>query len=316
MEEWPVFGGIVSPELEDTFREILSGEERDLEQQSHVNLILQMLADGAPLVGLSDLLEKIVRDTSWNHGVRCWALDVLTGYSEQGCLDSSVLVTVLREIAGGLIEDPDDELLGILLKALYPKVLSMAEVKMHLREPRLKDRTGAYSCFWADHVPRESTTEQLSELLDRIASNFEKYRRIFIGSVDRNTGMAQLPVALLEEVLRPMQWDVATHRLYNWLNVVSDSNLQVVDWKLASIKSRLEWKEETLKSLITHAVELCVEHREDLSNLIDRRLLGARPLRYGRWCLEKALSDENPTVSSFFSASSSTVWLMGDALAV
>ena len=294
------FGRIVSPELEDTFREILSGEERGIEQQSYVNDILQMLADGDPMAGLSDLLEKIVRDATWRHGVRCWALDVLTGYSEQGCLDSSVLVTVIRDIAGGLIEDPDDELLGILLKALYPKVLPMAEVKMHLREPRLKDRTGAYSRFWTDHVPRESTTEQLSELLDKVAMDLEECRKFFQGEVGTYTCMSQLPIELLEKVLRPIQGDVDSHRLYNWLNVVSDSSLQVVDWKLASIKSRLKWKEETLKSLITHAVELCVENREDLSNLIDRRLLGARPLRYGRWCLQQVLSAENPTVSSFF----------------
>ena len=42
------FGGIVSPELEDTFREILSDGERGIEQQSYVNIILQMLADGDP----------------------------------------------------------------------------------------------------------------------------------------------------------------------------------------------------------------------------------------------------------------------------
>ena len=42
------FGGIVSPELEDTFREILSDEERGFEQQSYVNDILQMLAGRCP----------------------------------------------------------------------------------------------------------------------------------------------------------------------------------------------------------------------------------------------------------------------------
>ena len=294
------FGGIVSPELEDTFREILSDGERGIEQQSYVNIILQMLADGAPLVGLSDLLEKIVRDTSWNHGVRCWALDVLTGYNEQGCLDSSVLVTVLRDIAGGLIGDPDDELLGILLKALYPKVLSMAKVKMYLREPRLKDRTGAYSRFWTDHVTRESKTEQISELLDKIAMSLEECRTFFLGEVGTYTCMSQLPIELLDQFLRLRQGNLDTHRLYGWLGVISESESQVADMKLASVKSRLEWNEDVLKSLITHAVELCVESREDLSNLIDRRLLGARPLRYGHWCLQQVLSAENPTVSSFF----------------
>ena len=295
------FGGIVLPELEDTFQDILSIRDRSLQQQSYVNLILQMLADGEPLVVLSDLLEKIVRDTTWNHGVRCWALDVLTVYYERRCLDSSVLVTIFCEIASSLIEDPDDELLGILLKSLYPGVIPMAEVKMHLREPRLKDRTGAYSRFWTDHVPKESTTEDLSELLDKIAMDLEECRKFFQGEIGIITGMAQLPIELLNQILYPMQGDVAIHRLYNWLGVISDSNLRVADWKLASLKSRLEWKEETLKSLIAYAVEICVENSEDCRNLINRRLLGARPLRrYGHWCLEMAMSAKNTTVASFY----------------
>ena len=299
------FGGIVSPELEDTFREILSDEERGYEQQSYVNDILQMLADGAPLESLSDLLKEIVRDATWFHGVRCWALDVLTGYSEKGCLESSKLETILCEISSGSIVDPDDELLGILLKSLYSRVLPMADVKKYLREPRLKDRTGAYSRFWTDHVPRESTTEQLSELLDHIAENFEDYRTMFLGEVGNYTCMAQLPVELLEQAFSPFHGDllrrgVATHRLYDWLRVISDSNLQVADWKLASLRSRLEWKEEILKNLISYAVEESIDIREDCSNLIDRRLLGARPLRYGPWCLEKALSAEHPTAALFY----------------
>ena len=102
--------------------------------------------------------------------------------------------------------DPDDELLGILLKSLYSRVLPMADVKKYLREPRLKDRTGAYSRFWTDHVPRESTTEQLSELLDHIAENFEDYRTMFLGEVGNYTRMAQLPVELLEQAFSPVSW--------------------------------------------------------------------------------------------------------------
>ena len=55
-------GAIVSPELEETFREILTDGERGHEHQSYVMLLMQMLADGEPLPALSDVLEQTVRE--------------------------------------------------------------------------------------------------------------------------------------------------------------------------------------------------------------------------------------------------------------
>ena len=49
------FGGIVTPELEDTLREILSDGERGHANQCYVLLLMQMLKDGDPLPALSDL---------------------------------------------------------------------------------------------------------------------------------------------------------------------------------------------------------------------------------------------------------------------
>ena len=64
----PGIGGIVSPELEDTFRGILTDGKRGQEHQSYMMLLMQMLADGEPLPALSDVLEEIVRDPTWNQG--------------------------------------------------------------------------------------------------------------------------------------------------------------------------------------------------------------------------------------------------------
>ena len=80
-------GMIVSPELEGTFREILTDGERAGKHQSYVMLLMQMLADGEPLPALSDVLEQTVRDRTWNQGVRCAALDVLTSYHTRGKSD-------------------------------------------------------------------------------------------------------------------------------------------------------------------------------------------------------------------------------------
>ena len=167
-------GALVSPELEETFREILSEGKRDHEHQPYVMHLMQMLADGEPLPTLSELLERIVRDPTWNQGVRCAALDVLVlvAYQDCGLLEIETLTRMVADIEDGSLDDPQDELFGILLKALYPKVFSVAQVQRHLREPKLAE-TGEYVGFWMDHVPKESTPEQLADLLDGIAVRFE-----------------------------------------------------------------------------------------------------------------------------------------------
>ena len=294
------FGRIVSPELEGTFREILTDPERAHEQQCYVLLLTQMLADGDPLPALSDLLVDMVRDEAWYPNVRCGALDVLTGYSERGYLESVALETLLREIVDGSIADPDDELLGILLKSLYPRVLPMAEVRKYLREPNLKTTIGEYSRFWTEHVRRESTPEQLAELLDGIAENLDEHRNFMSGEVGSNTGMARLAVEALEEALRHGRGPVAADRLYNWLGIFSENACQLLDRDIASLRFSLEWDALALKAIIVHAVETCLAAGEDCTDVVDRRLLGARPFGYGKWCMEMAVVAKDPRAAAFY----------------
>ena len=294
------FGGIVSPELENTFLEILSDGERGHAHQCYVLLLMQMLADGQALPALSDLLQETVRDGSWYSSVRGGALDVLTGYSELGFLDSAALKGMVREIDDGVIDDPDDALLGILLKSLYPQVLTMTEVRTLLREPKYKASIGEYSRFWTNHVRRNSTPEQLAELLDGIAASFEDCRTFMTGDVGTYTGMARLPVEVLDQVLRDTRGGVAPDQLYNWLGMFSDNGLQVLDRDIVSLRAQLEWDAEALKALIAHAVDTCLASGEDCADVVARRLFGARPFRYGHWCMEKALAAREPEAASFY----------------
>ena len=296
----PGIGGIVSPELEGTFREILTDGERGSEHQSYVMLLMQMLADGEPLPALADVLEQTVRDRTWNQGVRCAALDVLTSYHARGRLGSAGLKGMLAEIDSGSLDDPQDELLGILLKALYPNVLSIAEVQRYLREPKLVERTGEYAGFWTEHIPKESTPEQLADLLDGIAERFAAYRPFMVGDVGLNTRLGQLPVELLNRVLSEKRDVVAVDRLYEWLGVVSDPGLRLPEGETVHVRFALKWNADTLKALIAHGVEACLRRGDECKELVDRRLFGARPWGYGRWCLEKALAAEEGKAAAFY----------------
>ena len=297
-------GAIVSPELEETFRDILSPEKRDYEHQPYVMHLLQMLADGEPLPALSEMLEGIVRDPTWFGGVRCAALDVLTAYRDCGLLETDMLTSMVAEIEDGLLDDPQDELLGILLKALYPKVFSVAEVQRYLREPKFAE-AGEYVGFWMDYLPKESTPEQLAELLDGIAAGFEDYRPFLVSESRRYNRLPRLPLDLVTRVLSEIRWrnpggSIAAERLYEWLGVVSDPGLRLTDQDRARIKSELVWNADALEDLIAHGVETCIRRGEECTDLIDRRFFGARPWRHARWCLKKALDSEDGKEAFFY----------------
>ena len=223
-------GVIVSPDLEGTFLEILSDPVRDDEHQSYVMLLMQLLAAGEPLPTLAGALEETVRDGRWKEGVRRAALEVLTGYAAQGRLGFEALASMAGDIRAGKLDDHGDELLGSLLKALYPKVLSVAAVLGYLRAPELVEMSGGYSRFWTEHVPKESSRDQLADLLDGIVARFEHYRPFMVGQPGRYTRMKVLSLELLEQVLRrdrDSDVDIAADRLYDWLGVVSDPGLRL-----------------------------------------------------------------------------------------
>ena len=294
-------GAIVTPELEKTLREIFSGDQRDRVHQCYILLLVQMLADGDPLPALAEALEAIVRDSTWYPSIRSGALDVLTGYAERGSFSSAALKTLMRDIDGGSVEDAGDELLGIKLKHLFPRILTMQDVLPYLRAPRLTEHFGEYSRFWTEHVIRQSTPEQLAELLDAIAANSDRFKSFMHGEAGSFTGMPRLPVETLEQFLRDSRGDVETHRLYNWLRAFSDSGFKMLDRDIASLQFDLQWNRETLKTLIAHGVNECIARGEECTGLVDRQLFGARPFDYGPWCVDQALAARGqPDAASFY----------------
>ena len=294
-------GAIVSPELQETLRDILSGDERNQVHQCYTLLLVQMLADGDPLPALAEVLEAIVRDGSWYPSVRSGALDVLVGYAERDSLSSAGLNTLMHDIDGASIEDPGDELLGILLRHLFPRLLTMQDVLPYLRAPRLTAHSGEYSRFWTEHVVRQSTPEQLAELLDALVANSDRFKSFMQGEAGRFTRMARLPVESLDRFLRDARGDVEAHRLYNWLRLFSDRGFETLDRDTVSLQLGLLRNRETLKTLIAHGVAECIARGEACTGLVDRELFGARPFDYGPWCVNQALAASGqPEAGSFY----------------
>ena len=299
----PGIGKIVTPELEETFREILSAPDREHAHQSHVMTLLGMLTDGEVLPGLTDLLQQIVRDHTWYQGVRSTALDVLVKQNEQDHLDTSILVKILEDIESESIFDPEDELLGIVLQALYPNTLSVEQVLPFLRKPQYTSSTGEYSKFWTSHVVESSSRDQLIQFLDAIIERIDGYRSFFVGEIGLYTLLGQLPIILLSRFLKmsPAE-NVPVERLFNWLLVVSDPELRASKSQVSEVWFWLGREQEVLKRLITHGVDTCAESENfwECMRLVERRLFGERPWDFAPWCLDQALKASNRNAAYYY----------------
>ena len=304
-------GDLALAELQDAFEQILSSPDREYPIQPYVMLVLQALRDGEPLPGLVPKILCIVRDPSWFPGVRCAALDVLNAYRERKVVPTDILLELLRDIRAGLLGDPADDLLGVLLKALYPGDISAAEAVEYLRPPKLAIVGSEFVKFWTRHVPEVSMDEQRVQLLDAIAADFESFRPFMTGETSRFSTMGQLPVDLLNSVLRSSIDDIPVESLWDWLLVASQLNMHVPESALTGISFVLERHRDKLKELIAYGVERCA-CAEDIASCMrsmERTLFRARPFDFGRWCLDRALSTTIDRVASLY------VCLLADCLA-
>lgn len=290
-------GPLVSPELQDPFHEILSAPDRGYPNEPYVMLALQALRDGEPLPALAPKLLHIVRDPSWLPGVQCAALDVLIAYRKRDVVQTDVLLGLLGDFEAGNLVDPDDDLLGILLKALYPGNIPASRALKHLRSPRRGILSEQFVHFWARHVPAESTNAQRAELLDAIAADFGSFRAVLTGESYLHSIMGELPAELLKFRLRGSIGDIPIERLWGWLLVASSPGLQVPDQTVGAIAVELERNEDKLQELITFGVERCALAEDTMSSLrsMERALfrdrsLEVRPRVLGRWCVGRALA--------------------------
>ncbi len=295
-------GPLVSPELQNVFHEILSAPERGYPNQPHVMMVLQALGDGEPLPDLVDNVVQIVRDPSWLPGVRCAALDTLIAYRKRDVVHTAVLLGLLGDIEAGELDDPDDGLLGLLLKELYPGNIPVARVLKHLRPPNLGIINEQYADFWISRVPAESTHAQRDEFLDAIAADFGSFSSILTGSSTVHSNMDQFLAELLRFRLRGSINDIPIERLWGWLLVASGPSLHVLDPIAGAISVELERNEAKLKKLITFGVERCALAGDAVSCLrsLKRALFGARPADFGQWCAEQALSASTELAAAIY----------------
>ena len=143
-------------ELLDEYLAALQDPKRDDSTQTYLVFILKVLKQSAAQTQLANKLREVAADgTRWER-VRRHALEA---WLESGVMDSQA-IKFLDDLNQGKISDPDEELAGVLLGALFPRAVSASQVLSYLHLPKSKI-LGMYQHFWDYEFPRTVPEDDL-----------------------------------------------------------------------------------------------------------------------------------------------------------
>lgn len=201
----------MAPILEHNIRKPPQGQDGELV----ADFVLRLLREAPPLADLSDSLLKAARDASRWPRVRNAALAAIIHYNKhvENGPHLPHLLTLLHDIHERRVGDPDDELLGQLLMAVYPQHVSPHSVWDYIKEPNQR-YIGAYRHFWVSHLPSPSVSSptDVALLLDLCCDRLSEFEHA-------SSSMLESCIArLLVRGLKTNGDKLEVARLYNWVD--------------------------------------------------------------------------------------------------
>lgn len=225
------FAALATPDMAPSIEMRLKVPDRSTAHQLLVLLLLEGLALAPTLPSLSNVLLAVVRDASWQDYVRQRAL---AAYLRTTPTDAADVRTLLQDINSSAVQDKDDQLLGEMLTALYPRVVDPSEVPQFLHVRKNQNLLGAYTLFWRQRLEQMTPVERLPAILDAFANRPEL-------RVDRTFHEFTGPFgSVLSKVLLDLGDRIPDEQLMRWLDAAcgrhgqslleTDDAVAIRDW--------------------------------------------------------------------------------------
>ena len=301
---WTVapFAALATSDMESVLKEILSIPSRSRDHQMLAAFVLKVLGQGAPLPGLSGILLKIVRDSTWWPRINDSALDAFIRLHESQD-KTKELKLLLADIQAERISDPSRELLGRLLTHLYPLALTPSEVWDYLWETGEVELIGIYNTFWDTQLVRKASPDHFAELLDSLVRRLPDLRPALDARL-----LSGLPAKIVAAGLEARGGHIEAARLYDWLSAglhgLDVAPAYETSESIFQIRSWLTQRPETQKRVIAEGLDRLAETGNFRFHAyeVQMRLYDAdRPADFGLWCLKKAvaLDKTKPQVAEY-----------------
>ena len=297
------FRALATPDMEAVFRRVLTDPSRSDDHQRFVYFVLQVVAQGASMTGLFPVLLELVRDNSWSPGINKATLDALICSIPGDREKAAILKKLLVDLRSGRVSDPDDELVGTILRYLYPDELPPCEVWDYFSIPSDEALWGAYRSFWRRDVAAKCSDAQTAEHLDTLSAKIEDLRPVMQDRVLR-----ELPLELLSRALDAHGSRIATRRLYDWLGVglpATEFDDQRTSEAARPIRAWLEQHAEIQKAVFAEGVKRTAATDDDkwlgMLHLVLRHLYDSKlPTDFGVWCLNHAMAATDTWIARMY----------------
>lgn len=252
------FGALATADMEENFKALLQSPDRSPVHQELLGCVLDAMEHGQHMTTLASVLVQVVRDKTYKTDVRTRALRVLIRDASHNA-SWPLLMQLLTDIHSNTLEDPEDELLGTLLQALYPDHLSPAELLQHFSKPKIDSNWGSYKCFWLELSTVKTPQTNTPSLLDALsASGFQ------IGGDPDDFDSGEIVGNLLVWGVKQDGLRVAIPRLYNWLSLGlgMQDHSQLTRSQQTELAQWLGSRSDIYKKLFEHGLQLS-QSKED-----------------------------------------------------
>lgn len=291
------FGALGTIDMASAFKEILSSPSRDEADQALLDCVLDAIRHGDAIPVLTDSLETVVRDESYWPVIRQNAVRALMHFMPG---NAERLQKFAEDIRDGSLEDREDEILGGILRKLYPDFISPAKVLDYLHLPKNDSLIGSYFMFWTHELPELTANEDIPLLLDQCVQRHADLRMML-----RDHQFNEMAGELLIRGLVAHGDTITDERLYNWLGVGLDEyeHTRLVGEHAEKIARWFADRPGRYKAMIERGTTLCAE-QENVWYCMNRctmRLHGSSPpADIGMWYLMKAKAAQKSKLAEYY----------------
>lgn len=225
----------ITTNLSRKFVQILESESPNSHSIQCKGFILRMLKNSNVIEPIWPTLLNFICKQNQRDDLRIAAINTAVGYSKELHHEQDLLHLVAM-IESGEIRDPSDELLGLLLKHLFPKTVKPSELWKYYKAGS-DSYIGAYWIFWKTIAANHLDKSDIEVLLDAAYKNKDHLKR------ESNKELQKLLVSLLNLALQSANGSLKVERLYDWLSLLVHLQCQQsLDW--LSFRFLVSWIEK------------------------------------------------------------------------
>jgi hypothetical protein len=206
------FGALATPDMAEHFRTWLQSPDRSPAHQAVLDCVLDAMEHGQPMPVLAADLERIVGDKTYWSGLRRSALHTLCAGAASPA-DWTALQRILQAILQGKIQDEDNDLMGVLLHKLYPKIINAKDLWRYYK-PVSPTHINHHWEFWRYLATRHAPREDIPLLMDGLLAT-----ELRLHSTAGENFQSEMIGALLQEAIVHFAEHTTTERVYAWLTL-------------------------------------------------------------------------------------------------